>query len=169
MTGLEALDIFRYLHENELRFIISNFFCKEFDSVSLSKLVHGSFERGADVILCFDKEIDVLGRGFIILIQVKKGNIDLPTWRKSLHSQLFECYDREVNTQPYTSMDVPRRVVLITSGIISEPVQYRITRINKKNHIPIETFDGSQFATLMNKKGYRGRDDVEPLIVRKYF
>jgi hypothetical protein len=47
-------------------------------------------------------------------------------------------------------MDLPRRVVLITSGIISEPVQYRITRMNRKNHIPIETFDGSQFATLMN-------------------
>lgn len=168
---MESLDILKYIQrrsEDELRFIISNFFCKEFNSISLSKLVHGSFERGADVILCFDRERDILGRGFLVLIQVKKGNVDLPIWRKSLHSQLYECYDREINTQPHTSTDIPRRVVLITSGIIVDKVQYCITRMNKKNHIPIETFDGPQFATLLNDKGYR-KKDIQPLIVQKYF
>jgi hypothetical protein len=56
-----------------------------------------------------EKGKDILGRGLIVFIQIKKGKIDVPTWRGSIHSQLYELYDREINTPPYDTNDIPRR------------------------------------------------------------
>jgi hypothetical protein len=74
---------------------------------------------------------------------------------KKLHSQIYELYDREINSQSDTSPDPSRRIVLITTGKIQERVKYMITRMNKKHHMPVEYLDGRQLATLLYDKGVR--------------
>jgi hypothetical protein len=89
---------------------------------------------------------------------MRKRGIRKPLWRKSLHSQIYEPYDREINSQSDTSPDPSRRIVLITTGKIQERVKYMITRMNKRHHMPVEYLDGRQLATLLYDKGVRKRD-----------
>jgi hypothetical protein len=154
LSNSDFRDLLGYVQrcsESELRNITTNFFIgKGF----LTYLTHGSLERGADVVLYLSKDKDILGRGQIFFFQIKKGKINSKVWREGLHSQLYELYDREIDYPPYDSVHMPRRIVLITSGIIEYPIKEKINRMNAKHHIPIEYFDGPEFIQYLLDNDY---------------
>lgn len=139
------------LDERRLRNVIYNFFVK---IEELTYITHGSLEYGADLILYQTEKNDILGRVMVILFQIKKGELNSIVWRNSLHSQLYELYDREIKIPPFDSNLIPRRIVLITSGKMTENVITIIHRMNSKNHIPIEYFDGRRLVELLISRGY---------------
>ena len=153
-------ELYEYLQEqseSKLRNILANYFCKY---SPLTYLTHGVFEKGADLVLLLDRSKDILRRGQIFFFQVKKGRINSKIWREGLHSQLYELYDREISLQAYNYHQIPRRVVLVTSGIIEQEIKEKIYRINVKHHLPIESIDGPELATLLLSNGY-GRENAK--------
>jgi Restriction endonuclease len=147
----ELLEYIQKCSESQLRNIITNFFVGK---GIMTRLTHGPLERGADIILSLVKNKDVIGRGQIFFFQVKKGKINTKIWREGLHSQLYELYDREIDVAPYDSAHMPRRIVLVTSGVIEEPVRQKMHRMNIKHHIPIEFLDGSELTQFLLDNDY---------------
>lgn len=155
MDKLEELkdfyDFIKTVSEKQLRNILYHFFT---NNIKFTHLTHGQYEEGADLIFYKNNKDDELGKIQAYLFQIKKGDITTAEWRKSLHSQLYELYDRELVHPLYNSNSIPRRIILITSGIIKDPIPKKIARMNEKNHIPIEYFDGKILIDFLLKNGY---------------
>jgi hypothetical protein len=144
-------DFIKELDEEKFRNILYNYFV---NFEELVYLTHGSLEYGADLILYQPGRKDILDRVVVFLFQIKKGDINNTIWRSSLHSQLYELYDREIKFPPYDSEHIPRRIILITSGEIKDNAVTDIRRMNIKHHIPIEYFDGPRIVEFLINRGY---------------
>ncbi len=152
VIALRSLDEISYQH------VIVNYFR---EIKHLVYHTHGPGEHGADVIMYLPPSEDFLGRGEIVFIQIKQGDIALPEWHRKLNGQLTELYCRN-HRFPNISRELSRRIVLITSGSIKPEVVTAINDWNERLPIPIEFFDGRQMANMIFAAPYR-TENIEEL------
>jgi hypothetical protein len=112
-------------------------------------ITHGVLEHGADVLMFLDPDEDFLGRGQLTFIQVERGDVTTDQWHKKLCGQLRELFSRS-HKRPNIHSHLYKRILLITSGVPSDGVLDAISCWNKSLPIPIELFDGRQFAKIVN-------------------
>ena len=111
---------------------------------------HGSLEEGADMIFDMKPNLDFMGLGQYILVQVKIGEINTKHWRSSIHSQLVELYDRKISILGKSyNFNQSRRIFLVTTGEINGSVKKKIETWNERRYIPIEAMDGYRFSKFL--------------------
>ena len=150
LTPIDILHKIVNLNEDIFRNVLCNFFL---DKGHLAIHSHGNIERGSDIILRVKEEEDILKIGQYLFFQVKKGNITTAIWRKSLHSQLLELYDRSANTSIPIVDDISCRILLVTNGEIKPSVIDIIRAFNRRHYLPIEMLDGRNVAALIHGEG----------------
>jgi hypothetical protein len=79
-------------------------------------------------------------------------------------AQLYYRPPEMTSSHPYS----PRRILLITTGGISNEVKIEIDKLNSKLPIPIEAFTGTDFAMLLNEHGLTSdevKKSIDPRII----
>ena len=137
------------LDEKSYRFIVVNFFRSH---RHLTYITHGPLEHGADLLMLIEHNDDFIGRGQLVFIQVKRGHLKLGDWHSKLNGQLTELYCRS-SGRPNISNDLPRRIILMTSGLPEQGVLDAIINWNTKLPVPVELIDGRQFAYMLHSEG----------------
>lgn len=140
------------LSEPKLRRLLINFSKNELGE---SAELHGFGEHGVDVVAFIKPDFDPIGLGQVILIQVKKSKITMPSWRKTLSGQLSEIYFRTIRALNINE-NSPRRIVLVHNEM-NTSVQDAISDWNKKMPIPIEMLSLHSLSILLERKGYKAR------------
>ena len=153
----ELLTRIASLDEPELRNLIMSIFGK---IGYVTYYTHGASEHGADVTLEIQSTEDPLRRGQYILFQVKAGNIGKETWQSILYGQLTELYCKPIDLIAINE-SIPRRIVLVTSGDITQPVMVEIGHWNAKLPIPIEVLDGRRLTEFLLEMEYTAKDISE--------
>lgn len=82
---------------------------------------HGQMEQGKDIT-----SIDA--KGIPCAFQLKSGDIDLPEWRK-IKPEIDELVEIPINF-PGVRKDIKHRSVLVTNGVITDPVRRTIDDLN---------------------------------------
>jgi hypothetical protein len=110
---------------------------------------HGPGEEGKDVIAKDPK-------GKVIAFQLKRGDINVATWRQ-IYSQITELVEYRVR-HPSIGLRVKHHPTLITTGYINEHVNSRIDNMNRdlrqRGHNELKTWAGSEL--LMKFKKHTG-------------
>ncbi|MHB1909288.1 MAG: restriction endonuclease [Nitrososphaerales archaeon] len=153
----DILGWLRSLNEDQLRKFIKYFFERNLGSPV--SIIHGTGEHGADIVATIDKNTDPLGKGQILLVQVKVNDVDLAGWRENLANQISELYYHRLRV-PEVYLGQPRRMLLITSGEINPEANAAIFEWNNMLPIPIEVFSGYSFAEFLFNHNFR-RTEIE--------
>ena len=123
MSGLiERVIENRLINTNELGYQVP--FCQYLVSEGYTLLhlsSHGQMEQGKDIISIDEK-------GIPCAFQLKSGDIDLPEWRK-IKCEIDELVESPINF-PGVRKDIKHRSVLVTNGIITDPVRRGIDDLN---------------------------------------
>jgi hypothetical protein len=152
----------RKLSERDFRTLIVNYFSNQ-DGVNAEDR-HGRDERGLDIEVKIEAEEDIIRRPTVIFIQVKAGDVGLHEWRENLCAQLSSLiYRRPINNVHDSLMS--KRLLFITSGKISTQLHEEIRDWNKSMPILYESFEGREFARLLNQYPYKP-SEVQNLLVR---
>ncbi len=102
-------------------------------------IVHGTGEHGNDVVVHVNSKMDILGKGYYILIQAKKGNLTLAKWRKILF-QLLELPYFTIPHHEYRDRNLARRILLVVTGSIDTETRESIAEFNSCHDATIDVW-----------------------------
>lgn len=138
------------LDEDALRIIILEFCMHQ---GARAGIVHGTGEHGIDVLAYVDSTRDRVGKGYNVLIQVKKGDLSLTRWRNEVLGQLFEATYYPVSHQLYTENHA-RRVVLVVIGAATGEVRNSIRMFNIRHEVTLEVYELEELIQVFEETGF---------------
>jgi hypothetical protein len=124
------------LDEKELWDVLIRYFDTEEVEADL---LHSPGEHGMDLVVSVDRERDLLGKGYIVVVQAKTGKLGLSEWRNVL-LQLLETPYYDI---PLTGYDqkMARRLLLVVAGSSTEQARNGISEWNEKHDHKVEVWD----------------------------
>jgi hypothetical protein len=138
------------LSEDDLWDDLINYFygCRGLETHTM----HAAGEHGMDLVVKVDPETDVLGVGYIIVVQAKTGRLTLGGWRKVLRQLLEAPYYRI----PYSryAPSLARRLLLVVSGLVTEHARNGIDEFNNKHDFKVELWEIDELIEEYDRHGY---------------
>ena len=138
------------LNEDALRALILEFYICQGVAAAI---VHGTGEHGIDVLAHVDRDKDFLGRGYNLLVQVKKGDLTLPRWRDKVLGQLGEAAYYRPSHHLYMERH-GRRLILLVAGSTTGPARDSIHQFNTQHEVVVEIWELDQLITLFDEAGF---------------
>lgn len=167
IEDIDMVHALQALAEDELRRLIRAFFARMISQGNVQPL-HGVGEHGKDAIAVVDNILDPLGRGQILLIQVKKGDVSQPEWSNRISGQMLDALNTlETQFPRGMSRDTPRRLLLFLSGELTPEAFTAIKSWNQTQPIPVEVFNVFDICNLFKKYGVKSTDFKDLLELAK--
>jgi len=143
----------RSLNEEAVWSLLLEFFMHQ--DINAAK-VHATGEHGMDVVAFVDSGKDVLGKGYNVLIQAKKGRLGLDRWRKEVLYQLLEAPYYDIPHANYSD-HLARRVLLIVTDTATPEAQDSIKLFNRKHDITVELWELDDLIRRFDSTGFAKR------------
>ena len=106
-----------------------------------------------DVVASVPENLGVIGKGYNILIQAKKGKLTLDKWRKDVLYQLLETPYYRIDHPNYDSA-LPRRIVLIVADVATQQARESINVFNKMHDIKVELLEIDEIIYNFSRSGF---------------
>jgi hypothetical protein len=126
------------LKEDELWDLLKKFFKYHLKLDTYHR--HSPSEHGMDLVVKVDRGRDLLGTGYVVVIQAKAGKLRLGDWRKVLAQLLEAPYFRIPRPQVFDQC-LARRLLLVISGSPTPEAQEGIDEFNKKHDFKVEVWE----------------------------
>lgn len=152
----EIIKAIQDLNESALRKLIRAFF-SEYISDRNVQPYHGVGEHGKDTLAVISERNDPIGKGQVLFIQVKNGDISLSDWTNRISGQMSEA-SRSTIFPMGANRDSSRRLLLVLSGELSPEAFRAIKDWNQTQSIPVEVFDIWGLFKLFDKHNVKPSD-----------
>jgi hypothetical protein len=116
-------------------------------------IVHGVGEHGMDVVARVNAQKDFLQKGYYIVTQAKTGKLDIDGCRDVLR-QIIEASYYRITHPNYADCLLPRRIVLVVVGEVTEQARNSIIEYNLKHDVKIEVFALNDLIKLFADTGF---------------
>jgi hypothetical protein len=138
------------LAERELWALMVEFFLHQ---QVRAEIVHNPSEHGIDVVAFVPENQDIIGDGYYLLVQAKKGDLSLDKWRKEVLYQLLETPYYPLSHPRFKAV-LPRRIFLVVTGNATQQAKESISEFNNHHDIKIELLDINELLLTFDKTGF---------------